>query len=266
MKHAWVKLVVFAATFVGCTHSPTPLYPGKDGSIGLPAFGVLRNGVQLPASGPGYKRLRQNRRNFGTPRMVTAVETTLHNVARARPGSETKVGDISSETGGQSLPHFSHRSGRDVDILPYYQTLSGSPVSSPDFLPIDRDGLASDGSRFLRFDTERQWILIRELLAPEHRTQWIFIHTNLRSLLLEWAAARGEPGEIILRASQVMLEPNPGGAHDDHIHVRTACSDEEMAKGCEWSGPVRAWFSGPGQKQVSTDAELVAELFSPLER
>jgi penicillin-insensitive murein endopeptidase len=69
-----------------------------------------------------------------------------------------------------------------------------------------------------------------------------------------------------LRLEVVMLEPHPGGPHDDHIHVRTACSPEEEAGGCETGGPVRPWLSSPAMAddEVPSDAELVAALVRPV--
>jgi hypothetical protein len=55
--------------------------------------------------------------------------------------------------------------------------------------------------------------------------------------------ATGEPADTLLRLETVMLEPHPGGPHDDHIHVRTACSAEEEAAWCETGGPVRQWLA-----------------------
>ena len=42
----------------------------------------------------------------------------------------------------------------------------------------------------------------------------------------QWAVARGDSPELIARAQGVMLQPNPGGVHDDHLHVRTTCAPE----------------------------------------
>jgi penicillin-insensitive murein DD-endopeptidase len=248
----------------GCTRTPTPLHPGRTGSIGLPASGVLRNGHELPNQGIGYARLRRNPRNYGTPHVVQSVQHALKFMALQRPGSATKVGDISAAEGGQLLPHFSHRSGRDVDILPYYQTLEGVPVPSPNFLAVGTDGLAFDGNRYLRLDVEREWLLIRELAEPRYRVQWIFIHHNQRLLLLEWATARGESAEVVARVADLMHEPNPGGLHDDHIHVRFACSREELSQGCEWSGPKRSWHLEDPSPSGPTDHELVRQLMVPL--
>src|SRR6185312_17499253 len=106
-------------------------------------------------------------------------------------------------------------------------TLDGAPVESPGFVHFGSDGLAFDEAhhRYLRLDVERQWLLAKSLLEdPEARIQWIFVSDVVQALLVEWALARGESTEIVRRARAVMLEPHPGGVHDDHFHIRTACS------------------------------------------
>jgi len=61
-----------------------------------------------------------------------------------------------------------------------------------------------------------------------------------------------------------MLQPNPGGPHDDHIHVRTACDADEIAHGCEPFGPQRSWLAVQAPT-TPTDADLVAEILAPLD-
>jgi penicillin-insensitive murein endopeptidase len=146
-------------------------------------------------------------------------------------------------------------------------TLDGAPVESPGFIHVGPDGLAWDekGNRFLRFDVERTWFLVKTLIEdPDARIQWVFANRNVEAILLEWARARGEPGETLARAMDVMLEPHPGGPHDDHVHVRTACTPEEVASGCEPTGPARAWFDRGAPHAEVADAELAVSLLRPL--
>jgi len=238
-----VAVLAFAA--VGCARAPSPLAPQFAGSIGMPHRGVLTSAIELPPEGEGYKWLRQDNRHYGIPRFVRAIERAAASVARARPGGILSVGDLSTRTGGQLLPHLSHRTGRDADLLLYMTTLEGAPVESPGFIPVGPDGLAWDekNQRFLRFDVERTWLLVKALVEdPEARVQWVFAHRNVEALLLEYGRARGESGETLWRAMEVMRQPNPGGPHDDHVHVRTACTPEEIVAGCEHTGPRRPWI------------------------
>lgn len=244
-------LCVLAFATAACLRMPSPTFPGIEGSIGLPNRGTLAGGVSVPKAAPGLVWLRRDDRHFGVPRFVSALVRAAAAVARERPGAELAIGDLSRASGGALLPHFSHRSGRDADLLFFATTLEGEPVASPGFVSFGGDGLARDDAnhRFLRFDVAREWLLVRQLMSdPDARVQWLFIHHTMRDMLLEWASARGEPPELIERVRAVMLEPNPGGAHDDHIHIRTGCTPSELRSGCEQGGPVRAWTDPPDSR------------------
>jgi penicillin-insensitive murein endopeptidase len=255
-----------AAALFGCTHVPSPTAPSLGGSIGLPHRGVLTQAAALPHEGEGFRLLRDNGRNYGVPRFVRVIERAAARVAETRPGPRLVVGDLSSATGGMILPHFSHRSGRDADLLFFVTTLGGAPVESPGFVHFDRDGLALDPDhhRFLRFDAEREWLLVKALVEDEEaHVQWIFASRVVTAILLEWARARGESPETLYRAMEVLAQPNPGGVHDDHIHVRIACDDEDIRRGCEPSGPTRPWFQPSPERAPVDDGELVMDLLRP---
>ncbi len=249
-----------------CVHAPTPLEPGRRGSVGLPHRGMLAGGEEVPREGDGFRFLRDNDRHFALPRFARAIEHAASSVAHERPGATLVVGDLSTRTGGELMPHLSHRTGRDADLLLYLTTLDGAPVVSPGFVHFGPDGLAWDGKRYLRFDVEREWLLVRALLSdPEARVQWIFAAREVQAWLVEWALSRGEPTEIVWRAQQVMLEPHPGGAHDDHLHVRTACSEDDVAHGCEPSGPERPWLALAPAPPLPSNDDLARELLAPFE-
>ena len=255
----------------GCARAPSPLYPTLAGSIGMPHRGVLTDSAEMPAEGPGYRFLRDNDRHHALPRFAAALTRAAARVEAERPGATLVIGDLSTAYGGRLMPHLSHRSGRDADLVLYALTAEGAPVPSPGFIHYGADGLAWDeaSKRFYRLDVEREWLLVKELLEdPEARIQWVFVNHVVEALLVEWARARGEPTEIVWRAEQVMLEPHPGGAHDDHVHVRTACDEDDVAHGCEPSGPVRPWLALAPASTTSvlpSDADLARELLAPLE-
>ena len=252
----------------GCIRSPSPLTPQNRGSVGLPHRGSLSSGAPLPDSGTGFARLRKNDRRYGTPFLVDAIERAAAVVAAERPGSVLVVGDLSADHGGRLLPHLSHRTGRDADLLLYVTTLGGAMVTSPGFVPFGADGLGWDAvhQRFLRFDTPREWLLIKALITDDDaRVQWIFLNHALIPMVIAWARAKGEPFETVRRAEEVLLEPKPGGAHDDHTHIRVACTDEEVARGCEPSGPTRSWFTTAREPTAApSTGQLVRELGAPL--
>jgi penicillin-insensitive murein DD-endopeptidase len=264
---------VFGLFTASCARVPSPLAPNLHGGIGMPHRGVLTEPAALPRTGPGFVWLRDDERHFGIPRFVHALERAAERVATERPGARLAVGDLSLRSGGRLMPHLSHRTGRDADLLLYMTTLDGAPVDSPGFVHVEADGLAWDEThhRFLRFDVEREWLLVKTLVMDEDaRIQWVFASRTVEAILMEWARARGESGEVMLRAQEAMLQPVPGGVHDDHVHVRTQCAPDEVLAGCEPTGPARHWIAmGPTPAPVATalpsDAELAMELLRPLD-
>jgi penicillin-insensitive murein DD-endopeptidase len=257
-------LPLILGTAFGCTRTPTPLDPAFAGSIGLPYRGCLTDAVEIPSRGPGYRFLRDNDRHFATARFASVLERAAAKVNEERPGGMLVMGDLSTRHGGQLTPHFSHRSGHDADLLLYAMTVDGTPVEAPDFVHYGSDGLAWDEAhgRFVRFDVEREWLLVRALiLDPEARVEWMFSNHVIEALLTEWAIARGESNDVVMRAELLLFEPHPGGPHDDHIHIRTACSVEEEVAGCETGGPERPWLASPaGWAAPEADDELVSFL------
>jgi penicillin-insensitive murein endopeptidase len=70
----------------------------------------------------------------------------------------------------------------------------------------------------------------------------MFASRGVEALLIDYARARGESLELIWRAETMLLEPGDSSPHDDHVHVRIACSAEEEAAGCEGGGPRWEWL------------------------
>lgn len=255
----------------GCFCSPSPLAPGVNGSIGLPSNGVLTQAAELPRQGEGFSRYRGfGSRNFGTPTLVHAIERAAALVDHMAPnGARLLVGDLSAKHGGKISGHASHRTGRDVDLLYYFETLDGVSVSSPGFVHVGADGLARtlDG-RFLRLDVRREWLLVRSLLSdPDAEIIWIFASRDVEAFVTDYAISIGEPAELISRAIRVLHEPRDSANHDDHLHVRIACTPEEHIAGCESGGPTWPWM-----RSVDTNAhwskfdlETYDELDSPSE-
>jgi penicillin-insensitive murein endopeptidase len=261
--------LVVPLSLAACARAPSPLAPAWHGSIGRADGGVLADGAELPRSADGLRWLRGNDRHWGLPRFTEAIARAARVVARERQGAALCAGDLSTRWGGGPLaPHFSHRSGVDADLLFYVTTLDGASVDSPGFVHFGADGIARDDvhQRWLRLDVARQWLLVKTLLEdPEARIQWIFVSDVVQAMLLDWALARGDSIDTIRRAQDVMLEPHPGGVHDDHIHVRTTCSPEEMVAGCEPSGPRRAWLSYELPPPDERNEDLALALLQPLE-
>src|SRR5262249_58617193 len=69
----------------------------------------------------------------------------------------------------------------------------------------------------------RNGLLVRGLL--EHRAatvERLCTAEPLKSLLVDWARARGEPAWLIEKAEFVLGQPSDSTPHDDHMHVRVS--------------------------------------------
>jgi penicillin-insensitive murein endopeptidase len=269
---AWLPLTL-AGVCSSCSYTPSPLTPNLLGTVGAPGHGVLSEGVELPMSGPGYRWLRPEGHHYGVPRLVDAVEGAAAEVERQRPGgAPLMVGDLSKRLGGRISGHASHRTGRDVDLLFYIETPSGEPVANSGFYKFGSDGLAyippdHGGPRYVRLDVAREWLLVKALMtSPLANVQWMFISSPLEALLTEYARARGESAELIWHAETVMLQPRDSLPHDDHLHLRTACTPEEALVGCEGGGPYWPWLPAlPTTAPPESDDSLAIALLSPIE-
>lgn len=225
------------------------LPPGVVASVGGPAHGfIVAHGVSLPDSGPGYVRARPGEdTRFGSPVLVEAITHAAQTVAETFPTSHPiRVGDLSAPYGGRHARHHSHRSGRDADIIYYAMNESGDPMDGAGFYAYDRFGVARDGRdpraplQFL--DEARTWRFMRTLLLDDERPiQWIFCSAGVKTRLMTWALANERDPEVIWRATYVLHQPTDGRPHDDHFHIRMACTPRMRAEGCLDAGPVWPW-------------------------
>ena len=263
-------MLPFLATLVaGCVGSPTPLAPGIHGSVGFPHEGVITNAVALPQKGEGYALLRHNGRNWGNPRLVAAIESAARTVAHARPGGvPLMIGDMSARWGGGASGHRSHRTGRDADLLIYVMTPDGVSVPSPGFPRFGPDGLAElSKGKYVRIDLEREWQLVKALVTSrETNVQWLFFARWLEAQVIEYARARGEDPELVWYAESVLLQPGDSASHDDHLHLRIACTPDEAVAGCLGGGPYWPWLPRLPQLAPPPDAELAQAIAGDLLR
>jgi len=229
---------------------------GSSVSLGSHAAGGLWRGAAIPVQGPGYSvplAWRGRKANYATAEFADALGKAFANVNRLFPGSVAMLGDVSRVSGGESNEHRSHHNGRDADVFFFAVDTKGRPYRDEQvMLTYGRDGWAKGwsppkGKRppstavpRVRFDARRNWALVRALVTnPNAEIQWLFIHRDLRTLLLEQAEREGEAPELVLRAAALLHQPGDSAPHDDHLHVRVYCDPSDRAHGCDDRGPVR---------------------------
>ena len=204
----------------------------------------MHQGTVLPPEGPGWsipEPWRARGMNHGTAGLVGLVQRAAGAVAREFPGSVLGVGDLSASRGGPAKHHRSHQSGRDVDLFYYALDVKGQPVPPDIYMPIfRRDGtaLASRTPRWTalpaprRLDTPRNWALVRALVSdPGVTVKYIFVSFGIRRRLLDHARAAGELPELIRKAAGLLRRPRRARPHNDHIHLRVACTARDVEQG-----------------------------------
>lgn len=176
-------------------------------SLGSPNAGALLNGVQAEAT-PYYKPISPSG-SWSTQETLDYLAAALAKVHEAFPDTvPLALGDISAKHGGQSPPHVSHQSGRDVDISYFYK---------------DGAGWYARGTA-RNLDLPRNWAFVRALIT-ETDVDLILIDHSIQALLEDYARAHGEDPtwlSSVFRGVPGKLRPiirhAPG--HATHIHVR----------------------------------------------
>jgi penicillin-insensitive murein endopeptidase len=192
---------------------------------------LLPNAVALPPRGEGYftpSAWRDRGLRWGTPALVSLIERAARRV-NDELGGTLYVGDLSTERGGRTPWHKSHRRGCDVDLIYYATDEDGDPGPIPSQMArFDREGKARGTDELgqpiaLAFDTERNWALVRALLEdPLAHVTRIFVANRLKRLLLAFAREHDEDEALIAQAEGVLGQPGDSTPHDDHMHVRIA--------------------------------------------
>jgi murein endopeptidase len=186
----------------------------------------------LPQEGDGYlipPKWAERGLRYGTPELVGLIERAARTVQDEVPGAVLYVADLSLRTGAFTQWHRSHRNGCDADLIFFATDDDGEPEPEPRAMSrYDAEGVAwatdEDGQPVrLHFDTERNWALVKALLADdEAHIARIFISWPLRARLLEYAASQDEEPTLVARAAEVLAQPGDSEAHDDHMHIRIA--------------------------------------------
>jgi penicillin-insensitive murein endopeptidase len=249
-----------SSLLLACFGTPTPLAPGLAGSVGLPHHGVQTGAIELPESGDGFARYRnQGGYHWGQPALVKGLLEAARQVELALPGgAPLVVGDLSAQYGGKIARHYSHRSGRDVDLLWYVTRPDGTSIRNSSFVHLERAGAGHlPGRGDVKLDVAREWQLIKALLSSDVlMVQWLYASNVVESLVIDHAIARGEDPELVWRAQTVLLEPLDSLPHDDHLHLRIACPPDTSVQGCEGGGPYWSWLGPSAELPPDDDVEV----------
>lgn len=186
----------------------------KPSSHGRPTDGSVVGGVHL-GTGRGY-RLRFPKGAFGLPSTAQTLRRCAADMAkRFRGTAEVLIGDISKPMGGRFPPHYSHQSGRDVDVG-YY--MAGN-VQNATMYPV--------GARDI--DPKKIWAMMRCLLTSD-RVVRIYMDRGLQHAMVKYLSRKGGLSAATLaRLFQVKAEVpesaliRHANGHDTHFHVRFAC-------------------------------------------
>lgn len=233
---------------------PLTVSTARSTSIGGPANGSVTGAIPLPERAPGLVS-NPNRPNptayYGTVELVRALVRAAAVVDRELPGSAVVINDIGLPEGGPIPHHGSHQAGRDVDVLFYYLDARGEPWPAKG-VPIDPRGRGWDFADLsvpdddvrVRLDAPRTWRFVQALLEDDlsgqgAQVQRIFLAEHVRALLLAEAESVGAPRAVRDRFGALTCQP--GYPHDDHLHIRFFCSDEDLQAGCADGPPMYPW-------------------------
>lgn len=199
------------------------LLPGK--SVGSPTEGHLVGGSRL--SDAPYLRIvpvyAQGDVRWGVEPLVGAIDRAARSVRKQFADSVASVGHLSKPGGGELDRHASHESGRDADVGFYVRDQKGKPLYADHFVAFKGDGTAPSWPG-AQFDDARNWAFVSSIASDAHaRVTHIFVSTPIRQRLLSYAAKIGAPGNVRVRASELMAQPHGSLPHDDHFHIRVAC-------------------------------------------
>jgi penicillin-insensitive murein DD-endopeptidase len=259
-------LAVLALASVAASAGCAELGVVTDGtsiSYGKPSRGYLIDGVKLPDKGDGYTTQEvwaQRGNRYGTDELVDMLQAVARRMQSKVKDARLVIADLSNNGGGpEHLFHRSHQSGRDVDLLYYERDAAGNPFEADSMRVFTKSLWAKDKSG-IRVDVPRTWLLVKELLtAPEATVQYIFMYQPIADKLIEYAQSINEDPVIVARAIKACRQPGDSAPHNDHMHVRVYCANDDRQFGCVDIGPLDllAEREAEQQKTLQTIADAL---------
>lgn len=216
-------------------------------SLGTVTAGALADAAELPIESTEVRVLdlvAQRNTRFTTHEMRDLLLCAAKAVAKAHPGRVLQLGNL-SRLGGGPLPwSVSHNNGRDADLAFYALDEAGRPAKSDRLYHFDRRLRSSDAPEPLTFDVAANWTFVKALLTCEGpQIQYLFVAQWLKQPMLAHAQKQKEDKELIARAAAILHQPKKALAHNDHLHLRIGCSDDDLSEGCVNASraPQAAW-------------------------
>lgn len=205
-------------------------------SVGTATNGFLTGQRRMPVSAQGVRILKEHQgRNtcWGTDELVDLLLGAGKAVEEAFPGGVLMVGNLSVAGGGDMPWSVSHNSGRDVDLAYYVLDESGQPYQPSTLVMLDAKGIGTVDGRNVTFDAKRTWALVHGLISQTAvPVQYVFAYEPLIKQMLVQARAEGLKKEQERAIRLVLRQPRGAQPHSDHMHVRIACSKDDLALGC----------------------------------
>lgn len=247
-------------------------------SCGSANRGALSDASRLPTEGPGFvmaEPWKSRDARYGTRELVQLVEQAAATVAEQHPGSQLSVGDLSKEAGGPIASHRSHQNGRDVDLIYYAIDAEGRPFFPDNHMGyFDSKGKATyaKAPSFAKniperyFDLERNWSLVEALIGDESsRVERIFVSGRVKRWLLRYAAEIEVDEDTLKKAQRILHRPRDSRGHNDHMHLRITCSDDDVAAGrCRDSAAPKPKRARRWHRKVKCPREAEAPLLPGL--
>jgi penicillin-insensitive murein endopeptidase len=210
-------------------------------SMGTVTTGFLVDAAEFSEEGPTYKvltKVADRNTRFTTDEMKSLLLCAAERVHKQFPGQKLHLGNL-SRAGGGALPwSVSHHNGRDADLGFYTRTVHGK-VGEPDHLYHFNAALeTTDSPEPLRFDVAANWVFVKALATqcsgPGHGPdiQYLFIANWLKQPLLTYGQKKKEDKEVLAKVGALLHQPHGALPHNDHLHLRIACSQDDATEGC----------------------------------
>lgn len=192
-------------------------------TVGHPNHGYQIRAKKLTDTSHLVVKASSSGARYGHPALVLMLRRSAKEISSDAGGIKMLVGDLSRERGGPLYGHRSHQSGRDADVGFFAINSKGKSVQLAEFVKFGADG-KSGGDGGLIFDDYRNWLLVQAWVTDTRAgLSHIFVSHGLRARLLAFASKDARFKRYVVRAAELLKQPEHGEPHDDHFHVRIAC-------------------------------------------